>query len=171
MSLRQETIESIGWKGWHEHVYDGTVAMVWGIRPDDGCELCDLAEAWLEKEQAKTERDAVDLQQAIRERRNRFTVISGGLLLPDVRPDPVQYIDPHKPQAVSTNDAPSLEKIITKPSPAVPVRVVEQIELSAPKTVVSESTDEEPVAPPQPVAFKLTNPDQHTITRGGKRRR
>lgn len=40
MGLVGDTAASIGW---HDHAS----GPVWGIKSDDGCALCDLADAWL----------------------------------------------------------------------------------------------------------------------------
>lgn len=174
MSLLTQTIESIGWKGWHEHVYDGTVAMVWGIRPHDGCQLCDMADAWLARESANIKTDEEIIRSEIAERRARFQLITGGLS--GVRPDPVRYIDPHTPQAVSEEKAPSLDKIITKqeePKPTAAVAVeTKQIDLESVANRVSVSEDEEASPPaPEPPTFKLTHPDEFTLKRGKRKRK
>ncbi len=166
MTLRQRTIESMGWNGWHEHVYDKSVSMVWGILTDDGCDLCDRAERWLTAEEAEDISIDTFIADELRARRMR--------LLP-VMPQRVEYIDPHTPQSLEEPEKPSLDKIVVGVSKEPEPVVVEQIELMA---VMSgsraSSNDDEPELPPPPApppAFKLTNPDSHTLTSGGKRRR
>lgn len=152
MSVASDTAEQIGW---HRH----GVAWVWGIRAYDQCDLCDAAEHWLSKQ--------VDIDDLIKhEIRSRRAV--------HAEPSPTQYIDPHAPQELPPEAAPSLDKIKRGKKPKVePVAPPSTPQIDLLSTVAANETEEDAPLPP-PVApvttFKLTNPDQYTLKKVRRKR-
>lgn len=86
-ALAQRTSEQIGW---HRH------GSFWvnGILVNDGCELCDLAQRWLDSQRDWRDLVAEQIRAA--------------------RPMSRQNIDPHRPRDPDEADKPSLNKI-TRP--------------------------------------------------------
>lgn len=160
MSLYSDTVALIGW---HRHVN----AWVWGVCSQDGCDLCDRIERWLNTQPNRG--FDIDWQEAVKQEiRLRREIML---------PQPTVFVDPHEPREVPKEETPSMDKIERKKKTKVveekPKPPQEELVLSvAAVSVQEDKIEDEPPPPPvvQQPTFKLTNPDEFTLKKVRRRR-